>query len=392
MASSALAALWLKSTSKNGRANGQEKRSSKSAESSFESPIFDIGNATVIGSGQELAPGSVGVGITARGGLNLGQNNGRNLYLGYRSGPETAPTAADGTFNTNVGVLSGRKNTSGSDNTFVGCESGTANTTGISNTFLGRNSGKANNTGSANTFTGSASGQSTTSGNNNTFAGASSGIRNTSSNDNTYLGAASGFNSTGACNTFVGSGCGIGNTTGSNNWALGFQAGPTEGNLQNCGAIGYRAQVGQSNSLALGGTGNFAVRVGIGTPMPQATLHVIGNIQASGAIEQVSDARYKTQIRPLENALSKVLALRGVSFNWRAGEFPEQRFSDRPQLGFVSQEVETQYPELVSEDTHGRQRLDYGRLTAVLVEAIKEQQLQLETLRNELAAMRAGKD
>ncbi|WP_162910466.1 tail fiber domain-containing protein [Hymenobacter oligotrophus] len=386
LAGSALAALWLgfggSNGQANGKSNGRKKRRSRAEESTLNVTDINIGTAAVTGDGQELAAGAVGVGVTARGGLNLGQHNNRNVYLGYRSGPAAADTT--GRANTFVGTHSGQRNTSGLDNTFVGSESGTANTTGISNTFCGRNSGKANTTGSANTFTGLACGQANTDGRNNTFVGANSGTKNTSSNDNTYLGAASGIESTGAYNTFVGAASGMTNTSGSKNIALGFRAGPSAGDLQNAGAIGYRATVSQSNSLALGGAGDYAVRVGIGTPKPEATLHVIGDVLASGAITQMSDARYKTDVQPLRNALSKVLALRGVRYNWRTDEFPEQRFSNKPQVGFVSQEVEKQYPELVSKDANGHQSLDYGRLTAVLLEAIREQQMQIEALRRQI--------
>ncbi|UYZ59483.1 tail fiber domain-containing protein [Hymenobacter latericus] len=390
MASSALAALWLKSNSKNGRANGRKKRRANAAEAPLADPTLNIGRSAVTGSGHELAAGVIGVGVTAQGGLNLGQHNNRNVYLGYRSGPATADTTGSG--NTFVGTHSGRSNTSGLDNTFVGGASGTANTTGISNTFCGRNSGKANTTGSSNTFTGSACGQANTDGKNNTFAGANSGIKNTSSNDNTYLGAASGIESTGEHNTFVGAASGASNTSGSKNIALGFWAGPSEGNLQNAGAIGFRAKVSQSNSLVLGGTGPHAVRVGIGTPAPQATLHVIGDVLASGAITQLSDAQFKTDVQPLQNALGKVLALQGVRFRWRAKEFPAQRFATDPQVGLVAQEVAEHYPELVCTDARGHQSLDYGRLTAVLVEAMKEQQAQIEALGQQLQALKNAHD
>ncbi|MBC7446952.1 MAG: hypothetical protein H7330_02715, partial [Hymenobacteraceae bacterium] len=62
--------------------------------------------------------------------------------------------------------------------------------------------------------------------------------------------------------------------TGYDNWAFGYQAGPTTGNLINAGAIGTAAQVSQSNSLALGGTGLLAVKVGIGTTARRGRLDV----------------------------------------------------------------------------------------------------------------------
>jgi hypothetical protein len=99
------------------------------------------------------------------------------------------------------------------------------------------------------------------------------------------------------------------------------------------------------------------------------TLTATGSVNAPNLLES-SDERLKTGIRPLRHALDSVLALRGVSYSRdrSAGEGGEQ------QIGFVGQEVESVYPELVAIDTNGYRSVNYTRMTAVLVEAVKEQQ------------------
>lgn len=123
--------------------------------------------------------------------------------------------------------------------------------------------------------------------------------------------------------------------------------------------------------LILKNTGN----VGIGTTTPQYKLHVAGKIQ--GELVSPSDQRHKQNIHSLKNALTKLQGLRGVSFKWK-----DNTQNADPQIGLIAQEVEKVLPELVSTDSDGYKSIAYGKLTAVLVEAIKEQQLQIERLEN----------
>ncbi|GAB1545338.1 hypothetical protein NUACC21_80140 [Scytonema sp. NUACC21] len=135
--------------------------------------------------------------------------------------------------------------------------------------------------------------------------------------------------------------------------------------------------------------------VGIGTTTPSEKLDVNGNIKATN-ITAPSDLRYKEDISLISDALEKVLAMRGVRYQWKQKEFSEKEFGDRPQIGFIGQEIETVCPELVFTDSLGYKALDYSRLTPILVEAIKQQQelinqqkLALEAVQEELATLKA---
>ncbi|MDP2387344.1 MAG: tail fiber domain-containing protein [Bacteroidota bacterium] len=140
------------------------------------------------------------------------------------------------------------------------------------------------------------------------------------------------------------------------------------------GATYSGANVAPLNGLLVEGN------VGIGCTAPSAKLTVVGNINATGTITASlgtacsSDKRFKKNISPLNNALTSVLKLDGVSYNWRVQEFPERDFNDSLQIGFIAQEVEKIYPQMVFTDAEGYKSVDYSRLTPVLVEAIKEQQ------------------
>ena len=72
--------------------------------------------------------------------------------------------------------------------------------------------------------------------------------------------------------------------------------------------------------------------------------------------------------------------INGVSYHWRTNEFPDKGFENTKQIGVIAQELEQVYPELVLTNADGFKTVDYPKLTAVLLEAIKEQQYQIENL------------
>ncbi len=109
-------------------------------------------------------------------------------------------------------------------------------------------------------------------------------------------------------------------------------------------------------------------------------LSVTGSITATGAINP-SDARYKQNIVTLTNALSNVLQLRGVTYDMKK-EFKAKGFGNGQQIGVIAQEVEKIYPQLVNTGADGYKGVDYSKFTPLLIEAIKEQQQQIETLKS----------
>lgn len=133
----------------------------------------------------------------------------------------------------------------------------------------------------------------------------------------------------------------------------------------------------ETNGMAILENGN----IGMGTLVPTVRLQVNGDIIAN-SIAGSSDIRFKTNIRSVENALEKVKALRGVYFNWNQKAFPNKDFSDKTELGFIAQEVEKVLPEVVIKDkTPDEYRsVKYDKVVALLVEAIKEQQSQIDSL------------
>ena len=100
------------------------------------------------------------------------------------------------------------------------------------------------------------------------------------------------------------------------------------------------------------------------------------------------DVRLKKNIAPIENALNKVSALRGVVFEWRTEEYPERGLDEGLQSGLIAQEVEEVLPDVVSEDNDGYKSLDYSMFSPFLIEAVKELKAEIDKLREENAALR----
>jgi len=100
-------------------------------------------------------------------------------------------------------------------------------------------------------------------------------------------------------------------------------------------------------------------------------VEVAGKIQANSLVE-TSDIQFKKSIMPLNNSLEKISLLKGVSYFWKTEEYPHKNFDDSKQIGLIAQEVEPIISEVVRTDTDGYKSISYDRLTAVLVEAVKE--------------------
>ena len=133
-----------------------------------------------------------------------------------------------------------------------------------------------------------------------------------------------------------------------------------------------------------GGSGN----VGIGVILPQTyKLDVAGSCHAT-SFPTSSDLRFKEDVEPLTNVLERLEQVRGVTFKWNKKYASMGRAVKGTQIGVIAQEVEKAFPELVStwsqEGVGDYRAVDYGRLNAVLVEALKELHKEVTELRGRL--------
>jgi len=184
--------------------------------------------------------------------------------------------------------------------------------------------------------------------------------------------------------------CEIGPCTGpgGNGGVMVFQAGGG-GNGDNShggagGSITLQPGAGGSGTIA-GLPGNVILdlpqggAVGVGTTSPAATLDVVaGGTTLADAWITRSSRQFKVNIQPLEGALEKVVQLQGVSY--------ERKSDGKHEIGVVAEDVAQIVPEVVSLDpnTHQLQGVDYSRLTALLIEAVKSQQAEIQQLKTQI--------
>lgn len=303
-----------------------------------------------------------------------------NSFFGRSAG--AANTSALG--NAFFGRSAGAATTLGSSNAFFGAYSGTDNTIGAFNSFFGSFAGNANTTGASNSFFGRSAGFGNTVGNENAFFGRRSGESNTTGIQNSFVGAFAGLNNvSGGGNTFMGSAAGESNITGNFNTAIGISSDVGSGNLTFATAIGANTIVSSSNTIQLGrSNGSDLVRipglVELQSLAPAGALALCRN-GASGHIASCSSSlRYKTDIVTFTSGLQLISRLRPISFTWKDGGMRD--------LGLAAEEVAELEPLLVTHNSKGEvEGVKYDRIGVIAVNAIKEQQVQIEAQAKEIA-------
>jgi hypothetical protein len=365
-----------------------------------------------------------------------------NVFLGDGSGFDffTFTGNTTGTFNTFVGYLSGRAVTTGNSNTFLGSNTtgaanldhaaaigaeATVNTDntivlgraadtvrvpgalvvsgtlsanifdaatqfnlagsrvlsngGTGNLFGGVGAGAANTTGAQNSFFGEGAGQNVVTGNENTFVGNHAG-QNTGTGDSA---------SAASLNTFVGSSAGLANVLGASVTLLGAHADVSRDGLDHATAIGADAVVRSSDTMVLG-------RDVDEVQVPGTTLLVAGTISVgqlgTGGVTPLcrnnlrfqlstcsSSLRYKTDLSSFARGMDLVDRLRPIAFRWKEGGAAD--------VGLAAEEVAEVEPLLITRNDKGEvEGVKYDHLSVVFINALKEQQGQIDQQRREIEA------
>ncbi|MEA2112841.1 MAG: tail fiber domain-containing protein, partial [Patescibacteria group bacterium] len=129
------------------------------------------------------------------------------------------------------------------------------------------------------------------------------------------------------------------------------------------------------------GTGN----IGIGITNPSVTLDVIGSIEYTGTITDVSDIRLKTNIIPLSNSLDKIIKLEGFTFEHKNKE----KYGQVREAGISAQALQQVLPEAVSViNDNGYLGVDYTQIIPLLIEGIKELRLENKKIQTENVDMK----
>tara|TARA_B100000073_G_scaffold303359_1_gene271368 strand:- start:885 stop:2033 length:1149 start_codon:yes stop_codon:yes gene_type:complete len=102
-------------------------------------------------------------------------------------------------------------------------------------------------------------------------------------------------------------------------------------------------------------------------------VSVTGDMTASGNVTAYSDAKLKTEIHRINDALGIVGKLRGVNYKWLS--------NGQSDIGVIAQEVEEVIPEVVKETEDGTKTVDYSRIVSVLINAVNELKAEVEELK-----------
>ena len=346
-----------------------------------------------------------------------------NSFFGHAAGLSNT-TGVDNSF---FGRFAGNSNTTGGGNSFFGLSSGFANTTGASNSFFGRSAGFANTTGVSNSFFGHDAGQTNTTGLGNSFFGRNVGFSNTTGSNNTIIGNNADVDSGNLTfATAVGAGAvvstsnavvlgrttdfvGIGTTaptaklTVAGSGAFNASSAARFDLFNSVAAVGYLQHVTDAGLWQLGtadGQTKVVVassgNVGIANAAPTQTLDVNGrarvrSIPVFASIASVcfngagdllqcgaSSLKWKTNIQSYRSGLDVIQHLRPISFNWKE--------DGRPDIGLGAEDVAKVAPSFAYTNSKGEvEGVKYERLNILLINAVNEQQAQIEELQKQNA-------
>ncbi|MGY0039046.1 tail fiber domain-containing protein [Pedobacter sp. NJ-S-72] len=104
------------------------------------------------------------------------------------------------------------------------------------------------------------------------------------------------------------------------------------------------------------------------------------DVTVNGNFFTPSDSRLKTNIETLGSVLQKIDQLRGVKFEYK----DQHKYAAGSKVGVIAQELQKVYPEMVTKGKDGFLKVDYTQLTGMLIQAVKEQQKQIDELQNRM--------
>lgn len=142
---------------------------------------------------------------------------------------------------------------------------------------------------------------------------------------------------------------------------------------------------------ALGEGQGLIIQTKLATKTAVNALTIGSDGKLLGNITSISDERLKSGVTSLSGALGKLSLLNGVSFEWNDLAKSLGKGGEGKQIGVIAQDLEKVYPELVTTGQDGYKSVDYGKLSVVLLEAVKELKAENEALKARVDALETSK-
>jgi hypothetical protein len=303
--------------------------------------------------------------------------------MGWHALAETS----DANFSTGIGAGALSSNNADS-NTAVGAAALFLNTSGTTNTAVGAAALGNNSSGNDNTAYGAFALSSNIDGAGNTALGREALTSNTDGSENIAIGdSALLFNSSGADNIAVGFSAMLGNLIGNNNIAIGTSAGINLTGDNNID-IGNEGVAGEANTIRIGGDVGFGPQTATYIAAISGVA-VVGDpvvVDASGQLGTASSsARFKNEIKRMENASETILGLKPVTFRYKSDS------KRTPQFGLIAEEVAKIDPDLVTRDRNGEiYGVRYEAVNAMLLNEFLKEHRKVENMQKQIDALTTG--
>jgi hypothetical protein len=324
------------------------------------------GNSLVLQTGNGVLPGLL-IGETTSTGVRLGINAG----LG-------ATSSTDNVF---MGINAGQEAASITDEVYIGHWAGYQSTNSWSNNYIGRCAGCYGSHNIASNFFGGSAGISSSYSGGSNFFGNGAGENAVNSSFSTFIGTQAGLAAQGAAHSiFIGTSAGWGDHL-TNYLSADSSVAPIT-YADTSILIGHRTSTGNfKNSIAIGAyaTNTAENQFMIGSPIRTIDSTIwrgVGGttctLTTGTGMACSSDERLKTNIIDLPTTtLDNLLKVKTVTYNWA------QNPSSKTQIGFLAQDLEQYFPEIVATDNDGMKSVYYAQMTPILVEAIRELNMKI---------------
>ncbi len=305
-------------------------------------------------------------------------------------GRQALTSNTTGVQNDAVGYNALASNTTGSINVAVGDYALVSNTTGVGNVGLGSAALGYNTSGNNNIALGNSVMVSNTSGSENIAIGVNALYGNTIGNSNIALGLLALVSNNGSNNIGLGNQALQSVQTGSGNLALGANAGSALAGAENNNVdIANAGITGESSTIRIGtvGTQTKAFIAGIRGVTTGVANGITVLIDGNGQLGTVSSSRrFKTDVRDMGDASSRLMRLRPVTFKYK----PELDPSGTTQYGVIAEEVEQVFPDLVARDKDGKiETVKYHLLSALLLNEVHKQYRQQRAQAEQIYTLRS---
>jgi hypothetical protein len=309
---------------------------------------------------------------------NSATNASNSNFFGYFAGY----SASSAPYSNFLGQGSGQYATSADNSNFFGQNAGASASFADNSNFFGSYSGYQTINADNSNFFGSYSGNRATNASNSNFLGQNAGNFAINSSYSNFLGWYAGYNANNAKNSiFIGQNAGhsdiVNNTTNVDDFSILVGKDTSTGGFSNSIAIGGSATNTASNQFMIG-----SVTRPIDTTRWNGSSSTQCTLTTGTGIACTSDERLKTDITNLSSdTLDKLIKVKTVNFKWLEGN------NTTNNIGFLAQDLENYFPELVATDSLGFKSVYYASMTPILTEAIRELDLKVKEINSQISSI-----